>query len=164
VAAEAVRLGHVVVSGGAVGCDRAAASGTPRNRLIEILPCGLDLRPSGRGCQLTVCAPDEEFCTGTAMERNALIYAASDFTFVGEARFREGGTWTGAVEAHRRSLCRLLVREDEHNQALRALTALGAVPLASAAGLEVALSATEPQRRLFGDTVAERRAVSYAAA
>jgi predicted Rossmann fold nucleotide-binding protein DprA/Smf involved in DNA uptake len=161
VAAEAARLDYSVVSGGAAGCDRAAARGCPAGRLLEVLPCGLRLRGDSAGCQLSVCGPDEEFSTGTAMERNALIYGASEFTVVGQARFREGGTWTGAVDARRRGLTRLIVR-DSGDQASRALFALGAIPLGRPDGLATALNAPSEQPRLF-DGVRERRA-AYSAA
>lgn len=161
-AAEAVRLGYSVVSGGAAGCDRAAADGCPAERLVEIVPCGLDLRGAGRGCRLSVCAPDEEFSTGTAMERNALIYAASEFTLIGQARFRVGGTWTGAIEAQRRRLTRLIVRDSE-DQATRALASLGAIRLRLPTGLGAALTTAPEQPALFGAIVREARAAHYAA-
>lgn len=91
-------------------------------------------------CRVSVCAPDEEFSTGSAMERNALIYAMADAAVIAHARFKTGGTWHGAIDAHRRRLARLVVRMDDRNEAHRALIGLGAVPLREAAGLEEALN------------------------
>ena len=79
----------------------------------------------------SVCEPYEEFSRGTAMERNALIYASSESSVVIHARLREGGTWHGAIDAHRRKLTRLMVRVDDAEAGNRALIALGAVPLRS---------------------------------
>jgi hypothetical protein len=62
------------------------------------------------------------------MERNALLYAFSPSTVVCHSRFREGGTWHGAIDAHRRRTTSLIVRDDG-SPASRAFVALGAVPL-----------------------------------
>jgi hypothetical protein len=79
------------------------------------------------------------------MERNALLYALAEYALVAHARFKQGGTWSGATDALRRRLCRLVVREDEGDLASRALAALGAVPLASPAGLGAALASAPMQ-------------------
>jgi len=140
---EAARLGLAVVSGGAKGCDRAAVRGTisfAGGFAIEVLPFGIEVwkeyakrvsvdLSDDRVCRLSVCAPDDLFSTGSAMERNALIYAMSDAAMIVHARFKTGGTWHGAVEAHRRRLTRLIVRKDSRNAAHRALVGLGTVSL-----------------------------------
>ena len=137
----AVKAGYSIGSGGAKGCDRAAVSGIQCSAAVEIVPYGLSLKGCGEDsckesysegiCRLSVCAPDEEFTTGSAMERNTLIYALGDAAIIGHARFKTGGTWHGAIEAHRRRLTRLMVRSDSRNVAHRALIALGAVGLRS---------------------------------
>lgn len=78
------------------------------------------------------------------MERNALIYAAADTSVVVHARLKEGGTWFGAVEAHRRRLTRLIVCDDRSFAGNRGLLALGATPLASPEALASALSVKSP--------------------
>jgi predicted Rossmann fold nucleotide-binding protein DprA/Smf involved in DNA uptake len=145
--AEAQRLGFSVASGGARGCDMAAMRKVDATARLEILPFGLRVAETGeqRGSRcaatrITVCAPNEEFTIGSAMERNALIYAIAEFAIVANARFKSGGAWHGAIDAHRRHLTRLIVREDNGNIAHRALAALGAIPLASASNLSTALS------------------------
>jgi hypothetical protein len=151
---EAAKLGFAVVSGRAEGCDRAATKGarSVKGAVIEILPHGIDLvsaPPSG--CYLSVCAPDELFSAASAMERNALIYAASSHSVIGHARFKEGGTWTGAVHAVRGRLTTLVVRQSE-DQGMRALAGVGGVWLDSPSHLGAALKAKSVQRELFDST------------
>jgi predicted Rossmann fold nucleotide-binding protein DprA/Smf involved in DNA uptake len=159
--AKAGELGYGVVSGGARGCDAAAMLGAAASeRGVAIVPYGMGLPPRSdskrdgavcRGCEgavctLSACALDETFSTGSAMERNALIYAMADAAVVAHARFKTGGTWHGAVDAHRRKLTRLIVRADARNQAHRALVALGAIGIRGASELEDGLG-----RALRGD-------------
>ena len=93
VGGEAVRLGFSIVSGGADGCDRAGAAGAVARggQAVEILPYGINGYVRTARCGLSVCAPDDVFNTAAAMERNTLIYAASEQTVVVQARFKEGG-------------------------------------------------------------------------
>jgi hypothetical protein len=154
-AREAVGLGFSVVSGRAEGCDRSAARGARSvgEAIMEILPHGIDLvRHSNSGCLLSVCAPQEQFSTASAMERNALIYAASTHTIVGQARFKEGGTWTGAMQAIRGRYTTLLVRESP-DIAMRSLAALGGIWLKSPSDLGAALKSPDRQGQLFGSAV-----------
>lgn len=130
--AVVARSGFGLVSGGATGCDTAAANGAVAGGgpVVEILPYGLELAEPRPGvARLSVCAPFEGFSRATAMERNALVYAFGDGAVVCHARFKEGGTWHGAINAHRRGLTRLAVRTDG-SPAARALMALGAAGLA----------------------------------
>lgn len=141
-------LGYVVVSGGAEGCDQAAISSASA---IEILPHGSECPKRADLWTLSARAPGEPFSRIAAMERNALIYAASEFSVVCHARLREGGTWHGAIEANRRRLTRLGVRLDPTDPASRALCGLGAVPIASPADLAEAIASGQPQASLFGE-------------
>lgn len=163
IGATAIRLGYGLVSGGAEGCDTSAAQGAlgAGGPIVRILPHGLSLWRlddafySGvECCDLSVCAPDEPFSTGTAMERNALIYAAGEATVVAHARYKVGGTWHGAVEAIRRHRGLLMVRDDHTpptpmSPAHRALAALGATILTDATKLESALAAGPAQGALM---------------
>lgn len=148
VGATAAARGWVVVSGGAVGCDRAAVRGA-MPRAYEILPRGLRAGPTGPVTQLSVCAPDEGFSTASAMERNALVYAASPLAVVVHARFKEGGTWHGAVDAVRSRSTRLAVRWDPGDTAARSLVALGASRLEDPSELPT-LMAAPSGAHLFG--------------
>ena len=150
---EAVRLGYAVVSGAAAGCDRAAARGALGGSgdrkcfpLIEILPCGIRMRGERfGGCVLSPFACSEEFSGPNAMRRNALIYSMVEAAVIVHARFGEGGTWRGAVEANRRKLSRLIVRDEPEDVASRALIGLGGAPLKSPFDLKLAVQAAESQ-------------------
>jgi len=163
-----VAEGRCLVSGGAVGADLAAADGALASGdgapVVEILPVGLWLAPVRPSvCQLTVCAPGADFTTGQAMERNALIYAASTHTVVVRPRFRVGGTWTGAVDALRRRLGTLLVAGPPSDRAVATLVALGGVPLASVADMPAALmvEAPRPQPSLFGGSAVREPVLAF---
>ncbi len=135
-AREAVERGYSVVSGAAAGCDRAAARGAVKAsiaaggemRLVEILPYGLGLAGEASWCRISLSPPNEDFTTAAAMERNALIYAASDRAVVAHSRFRAGGAWHGAADCLRRRLAPVFVRAD-NSPAAKALAALGATPV-----------------------------------
>lgn len=131
VARLAVAEGFAVVSGGASGVDQSALAGAAGcgdpSRAVAILATGLSVGPRPPGPCLSVCAPFDRFTPGQAMERNALIAAASHATVVVHARWREGGSWAAAVDALRRRLCPVLVWSGM-GPAAGALTALGATP------------------------------------
>ncbi len=147
----AVASGCRIVSGGAVGCDRAARRGAGA-ALIEIVPFGIASTYGSsfesEGCLLTVCAADEPFSRATAMERNQLIYASSVVSLIGAARLGEGGTWHGAVDALRRRLTSLLMRDDG-TPAAEALFALGAGRLTDPSSLISAISELIDRHSLF---------------
>lgn len=127
-----------LVSGGAAGIDRASVRGSlsAEGTALEVLPFGLSHAHNAREgiCRVSVCAPSEPFSSVGAMERNALIYAASQATLVVQPRLREGGSWHGAASALRRRLCEVRVFHQEENPACWALEALGAVPVTTPAG------------------------------
>jgi len=151
VAREAVRLGYGVVSGGAVGCDAASADAARRadGRVVVLLPYGIDLLDEDAAdLYLSLSAPTEPFSAPRAMERNALIYAAANHSFIGHARLREGGTWNGASDAIRRRLTQAIVREDPDNPAHRALAALGAHEMKSPGDLEETMARETAQKPL----------------
>ena len=50
-------------------------------------------------CLVTPYVPTAPFSAGNAMSRNKLIYALADVTFVVASDEGKGGTWSGAVEA-----------------------------------------------------------------
>ena len=83
------------------------------------------------------------------MERNALIYSASECTVIIHSRFKQGGTWIGATQAIRKRICPLAVKDDG-GEAAKAFIALGALPLGSVEGLEKVLVQNPAHRGLFG--------------
>lgn len=136
--------GQRLVSGRAVGVDQRGMSGFAAaggSGGLEILPHGLGRVMGGEPfirreeeCNedspelLSVAGWGDGFSTASAMERNALIYALADRAVVIGPRWRQGGTWHGAVDALRRRLCRVYVAMDG-SDAVRALVALGAIGL-----------------------------------
>ena len=147
---EAVRLGYGVVSGGAVGSDLAGVKGALQvgGQVLELLPYGIERFAAIDKAGLSLAAPNDEFSISLAMERNTLIYSASEVTVIIDARFKEGGTWHGAIEANRRKLCPLIVQHGT-NEASRALQGLGCIPLSSPSELASALARPSEQRGLF---------------
>lgn len=145
---EASRLGYVVFSGGAAGCDKAGVSRV--SSFVELLPRGFDgSEGCDGGCRLSLRPPGEGFSVAAAMERNALIYAASNISVVVHARFKQGGTWNGACEAMRRKFTKVIVRRDPSSMAHRALAALGAIELNAPTQLLEAIEAPMGQLEMF---------------
>lgn len=131
-ARAAVAAGFGVLSGGAPGCDVAAARAAVEagGEVLEILPGGIDLPGFGvlGSTRLAMGPPGTPFTASAAMERNALVYSAATVAVVVQSGYREGGTWTGATDAMRRRTTPFLVRVSER-PGHRALAALGALPI-----------------------------------
>ena len=148
----------MVVSGGAIGIDQAAVSGAlevqddPTLAALEIYPYGLERALERSTVGLSLSAPFGDFTTAGAMERNMLIYAAASHTLVIEPRFRQGGTWHGAVEALRRKLTHVIIFTKGDSAAVRTLVALGASPMDNIEELPGLLELPAPisQPELFG--------------
>lgn len=138
--------GYSIISGGARGVDRLASvsAASQGSCCLELLPVARST-VYGKGPAATEGAPSTWLSlnpvgtpvgAASLMERNVLIYAASDATAVFQPRFRSGGTWHGASEALRKRLCPVLVHRgvgeldgqnpDDRDLAVRALIALGA--------------------------------------
>jgi DNA processing protein len=100
-----------VYSGGARGVDKTAmgaglnAGGTAAGLLADSLARGCrasDAREfieDGKLVLATHVSPYAGFTIGTAMARNKLIYALSDYALVIASDAEKGGTWAGAEEA-----------------------------------------------------------------
>lgn len=151
VAEEAVRLGFVVISGGAKGVDQiaAAAALSAGGKVVEIVPDSLLRRvhsglAGGNRTVATPYQPDAGFSAGNAMGRNKLIYALSAGTVVVSSSLGSGGTWSGAKEAILHRLCPVLVRSAEDAPpGNRALMELGGRELGQAGELESGLQASD---------------------
>jgi predicted Rossmann fold nucleotide-binding protein DprA/Smf involved in DNA uptake len=128
--------GMALVSGGALGCDASAMSAYLKAgglQGLEILPRGLgpsDGKPNV--CSISIEAPGTPFNRLAAQKRNALLYAFSEATIAVQPRFREGGTWHGALGALRQRLCQVVLMEEPVNSACVALRSLGASAMTSA--------------------------------
>lgn len=99
--------------------DHAMGSGSARDHA----------QPNSMMCEFSCNPPWATFGTAAAMERNQLIYAAADAAVLIQPRYRQGGTWHGAISAHRLRLCQLIVPDDSGCLASRTLIALGGTPL-----------------------------------
>ncbi|MBS1704393.1 MAG: DNA-processing protein DprA [Armatimonadetes bacterium] len=144
--ASASRNNLTVVSGGANGTDQYAvmACAAAGGATVEIWPYGLGstdaaarLHRPAPTCALSLCADSEPFSSGMALARNLLIYAMSSQAIVVAARFKTGGSWHGAVDALRRRVTPIWVRQGvadpETQRGAAALVGLGAMPLVEAA-------------------------------
>jgi predicted Rossmann fold nucleotide-binding protein DprA/Smf involved in DNA uptake len=135
--------GMPVVSGGARGVDQISmttaleAGGVSIGILAENL-----LRKSverknrqaiadGRLLLLSPYHPNARFTVGTAMGRNKLIYAMSDYSTIVSAEYKKGGTWAGAEEELKRkkSLSVFVRVGKDAPQGNSKLLDLGAIPL-----------------------------------
>ena len=132
----------VVFSGGARGVDRLAtnaaleAGGTTVAVLAESLEQTLRNRETrnavlnGRATLVTPSHPAAGFTVGSAMGRNKIIYALSDWACVVSSDLEEGGTWTGAVESLQAGWVPLFVRQsDDAPEGNRRLLQRGGLPL-----------------------------------
>jgi DNA processing protein len=109
-AREAVLNGVVVVSGGAIGIDRAAHEGAVDGggRTVVVLPTGLDApypranhdlfrRVIGAGCLLTEMEDGADAQPGRFLKRNRLIAALGRSTVVVQAPARSGALSTARL-------------------------------------------------------------------
>jgi predicted Rossmann fold nucleotide-binding protein DprA/Smf involved in DNA uptake len=77
----------------------------------------------------TPYSPQASFNVGTAMARNKLIYALSDFALVIASDAEKGGTWAGAQEALAAGWVPVFVVDGPHtSEGNRLLIKRGAVP------------------------------------
>lgn len=114
IAERCARQGVPVVSGGARGVDQIAMSsalesgGVVAGVLTDSLlrrSVSRDARGAladGRLLLLSPYHPKARFTVGTAMGRNKLIYALSEYGLVVSSDFGKGGTWEGAKEELKR--------------------------------------------------------------
>ncbi len=125
-----------VRAGGRAGARKSLS----RCHAVEILPCGFDHATLREGVvQVTLWPASTAFSTAGAMERNVLVYAASEAAILVAVRHGAGGTWHGAREALRRRLCPLLVHSPPTAQpgsGTAAFLAMGAVELPTSLEVE----------------------------
>lgn len=100
-------LGLSLVSGFARGADRIA--GCACDHSVHFLPGGAPAQLPSKHTFLSTFPEAPEFDRISALSRNKLIYASSEFAIVVSSRFGEGGAWAGAIEAKRNRLCPLAV-------------------------------------------------------
>ncbi len=133
--------GHIIVSGGAKGCDSIAeetaldAGGAAIAYLSDSMmrklrnAKTLQAVQHGKLLLLSVVKPDAGFNTGVAMMRNRYIYAQSEATVVVKSDFNKGGTWNGATENLKNQWALTLCRNHLSYPGNKALIEKGAIPV-----------------------------------
>ncbi len=131
IGAMAAGEGFVLVSGNARGADQAAQNAclSAGGSVVSVLPDGLqDHVPSSQRiaylCEWGWHLPMVGY---RALERNRLIHALGEKTFVAQSH-RTGGTWSGSEENLRRGWSPLFVHDDG-SPGCEALIAMGANPV-----------------------------------
>jgi predicted Rossmann fold nucleotide-binding protein DprA/Smf involved in DNA uptake len=131
-----------VVSGGARGVDQISMNSALEagGGAIAILAENLLKKSVERGARQAIADgrllllspyhPNARFSVGTAMGRNKLIYALSDYGLVVSAEYKKGGTWAGAEEELKRdnSLPVFVRIGNDAPQGNRMLLGIGAIP------------------------------------
>lgn len=124
IALKVVSAKRTIISGGAKGVDNHSELIAMQNggKVISIVSEGLLKRLksefirenilNGSLLLISPYGPDAHFSVANAMARNKFIYALSDHSFIIKSTYKKGGTWTGAVEANKKKLSKLLVIED----------------------------------------------------
>jgi len=140
IAAQCVREGLGVVSGGARGVDSAAMQGATDAGGYSIGVLANDLLKAsvnrqnriglqeGRLVLVSPFYPEAGFNGGNAMGRNKYIYALSDRALVIDSALGSGGTWEGALEALNQKWVPLYVRVPGNGKGNAALIEEGAIP------------------------------------
>ena len=141
--AELCAYNHMpVVSGGARGVDQISmtaaleAGGVTIGILAEnLLKKSVERKyrhaiADGRLLLISPYHPNARFTVGTAMGRNKLIYAMTDYGLVVSAEHKKGGTWSGAQEELKRevSLPVFVRLGNKVPQINKKLLDLGAIP------------------------------------
>ena len=133
--------GHIIVSGGAKGCDSIAeetaldAGGAAIAYLSDSMmrklrnAKTLQAVQQGKLLLLSVVKPDAGFNTGVAMMRNKYIYAQSEATVIVKSDYNKGGTWNGATENLRNQWALTLCRNHLSYPGNKALIEKGAIPV-----------------------------------
>lgn len=97
----AAQEGYTLVSGGAVGADSIAQDACLQNggNVIVFTPERLDKK---KECPNVLCCSeygwDMNFSAYRALDRNRLIHAMGEKSFVAQCEFGRGGSWRGAEE------------------------------------------------------------------
>ena len=133
--------GHIIVSGGAKGCDSIAeetaldAGGAAIAYLSDSMmrklrnAKTLQAVQQGKLLLLSVVKPDAGFNTGVDMMLNRYIYAQSEATVVVKSDFNKGGTWNGATANLKNQWALTLCRNHLSYPGNKALIEKGAIPV-----------------------------------
>lgn len=138
VGSAAAKMGKVLLSGGARGCDMAAETAAldAGGSIVSIVAGSLYRAAVQRESQLidgktllmTETCPFAAFSAARANSRNRLIHALPDCVFAAGARLNKGGSWSGTYYNLNHGLSPVFVLEDG-SEAVASLIARGAVPV-----------------------------------
>ncbi len=150
-------LGCAIVSGGAKGVDRMAAAASIRNGnaavnyLADSLVRQIRRRENITAIQnnqlllMTAVKPDMDFTAAAAMMRNRYIYAQSDGTVVVRSDYKKGGTWSGAADCLRHSICPVFCWDKPEYRGNQELIRMGAVPIGADWDGDLTIQQTEDE-------------------
>ena len=111
----AAKEGYAVVSGGAMGADFAAQDACLQNggKVIVFTPEPLEsFRYKENVVYLSEEGWEMEFTARRALNRNRLIHAMGEKSFVAQCSYGKGGSWRGAEENLRQGYSPLFVYDD----------------------------------------------------
>ncbi len=137
---KSVRDGWVISSGGAKGIDQLAFNSTVKSNGRSIITVSDSLIKkvsdsivrkeimNGNSLFLSLVNPKARFTGYNAMQRNKIIYAVSDYSFVVTCdcfssinkagkeviSMTKGGTWVGAIECASKNFSKLVVRKSKN--------------------------------------------------
>ncbi len=120
--------GRTLVSGGAMGADRAAqkACQALEGEVIVFVADSLEEHPEQNGAlYVSEEGFDVPFSTPRAHSRNRLIHAMGERVFVAQCSHGKGGTWAGTVENLKKGISPVYCHDDG-SEAVRELEQLGA--------------------------------------
>lgn len=98
---QAARQGYTLVSGNAIGADKAAQDSclAAGGRVISIVPDALHSHlEQPRVLLLSEEDYDMPFSTLRALRRNRVIHTLGQMAFVSQCRLERGGTWNGTAQ------------------------------------------------------------------
>ena len=130
----------ILVSGGAMGCDRKATESAIKNGGKAVWFCAVplsemlrdktvfELVKSGSLCLCSDFNPFGKFSGKQALRRNKYIYANAESAFICQCNSKISGTYSGANFALKNNLCELFVY-DNYTEADKSLIKSGAIAI-----------------------------------
>lgn len=131
---QAARQGYALVSGNARGADREAQESCLENGGFVISVVADPLQEHACRDRVLYMAEDGfevDFASYRALNRNRIIHALSDKTFVAQSALKKGGTWSGTKYNLQHHLSDVFCFADG-SEAQKALCAMGAVAVTTA--------------------------------
>lgn len=128
---QAARQGYVLISGNARGADKVAQESCLEHggKVIKVVADALEKHPLRRNV-LYVAEEGYElgFSAARALQRNRIIHALGQMTFVAQCTYENGGTWDGSVKNLRHGYSPVFCFDDGSKGSV-ALTEMGAIPI-----------------------------------